>query len=209
MAKTETEQSAETSEKHIPEKPKGIIGNMKLPITIGVIVLVIAIPIIIVFILFKTMVAPVLNPVQPNQAQQVNADKTPKVGEAGKTENPEQQLSDEDKKNMQFVETGRMMTNPRSSTNIIVLNLGIEFLPKDKDEIADIKKEGVNSMIMKKVLSRIQGTFQGKLGDMTLEEVQAVRKDTLSVLFKSYLEPVFKDYDMYLKSVMVKEFLIQ
>ena len=187
----------EKLERQEPEKPKRqSTGSMKLPMLIGIIAGVVVIQAIIIVVVMNIFLKPSYAPADTQggktEQKKVEKDESPKEGESS------------DDVNMQFIETGRITTNAKSSDKFVVLNLGLEFKAQGEEEPSE-KEGGTLSPIMN---AKIKGTINGIIGSMAIEDLQA-KRDSLSFIIKDRLKPVFKSNKMFLKDVIIQEFIIQ
>ncbi|MBX3044526.1 MAG: hypothetical protein KIT33_09835 [Candidatus Kapabacteria bacterium] len=107
-----------------------------------------------------------------------------------------------------YMETGRITTNPAASSQFVVVNLGIFYAPeksdKKDDEAAKVdpaaKSQRLNALIKHQVNSQI--------GDMDMYSLQ-IPRDSLMTIFKEKLMPSFKMEGYKLRDVILVEFIVQ
>ncbi len=193
-------QEPEKSPKKSENKFLGVSLPLVISIGVGAIVL------ILVAVIFGYFIATRLFPTQsaPSQAQtsasQANEASNKKVNDINKTI---------------FFETGRITTNPRDgAATFVVANLGLEFVKINEDDkelegLADpTGKVKVEEVIVQKLLARIKSNVNTFIASYNLQEIQAQRPE-LEQLFKSNLDPIFKEFGLKLVKVGLIEFIIQ
>lgn len=204
-------------EKQEPEKPKKKEkkegkGGLSLPIiiigSVGGLIL------IVVTVIFGYFVATKLFPQQPVIVNGSVATEQ-KSDSHSDAHHEEEENEDADHHHSAYMETGRITTNPKDApATFVVLNLSIEFEPKDpKDPVfaEAIDAHGaikLDAPIMKKLLGSIKNTINNSLASMTLTELNAKRPE-LTKMYKDTLKPVFKSYDLKLYEVGLLEFIVQ
>ncbi len=116
-----------------------------------------------------------------------------------------------DEKLAQLTSSGRITTNPRSSAQFVVVDLGITFIPKNEDVLKELKeskgkesKDLNESSLPPKLLARTKGVVNSVLGSFTVEELHIIR-DSLPEIFRRNLKPVFREKDLYVKEVILQE----
>ena len=207
MADEETKKNEGKEEKQKPEKPKkSRDAGVSLPILLGIIGGVLVI--FMAFIYF--LVLPYLvEGLGGDQAASGGAGTEAVADSAGKKdgENPENEELSEfmaDESMVHFVQTGRITTNPKQSSNFAVIDLGLEF----------IKKEGIEShgegenFSATKMNAKNKSTVTSVIGSYNDDWLLANR-DSLSVILFDKLKPEFKENEMLLKDVILQEFIIQ
>ncbi len=207
MADEETKKNEGKEEKQKPEKPKkSRDAGVSLPVLLGIIGGVLVI--FMAFIYFLVL---------PYLVEGLGGDNTASAGanseevadSEGKNdgENPENEELSEfmaDESMMHFVQTGRITTNPKQSSNFAVIDLGLEFISKE-----EIESHGEGGNIFSpKMNAKIKSTVTSVIGSYSDDWLLANR-DSLSVILFDKLKPEFKDNDMLLKDVILQEFIIQ
>jgi flagellar basal body-associated protein FliL len=223
MAQDENQEARSKDEKQVPLKPKKIGGELsfvKILIIIGVTVTLIFVMFIITWIF---VVQPGLNPhaavsdstqVDDAHGEDSHGKKSNSLDEDKMTEE-EKFLADEE--HGLFETTGRITTNPKGSTKFVVVDLGLEFVVKkhldeDGEEIeeeAPLHGGDGTSLFEPKALARIKGGVTSMIGSMPLQELQTIERDTLKVMFFTRLKPILKKEEMFLRNVILQEFIIQ
>jgi hypothetical protein len=197
MAKEQVE------EKQEPQKSKLISSGMKLPVIIGIVAGVLIINTVIIIFVFKLFVAPSFTPHSEDavkgKTELENKEKAKhnglKIGEEG------EYLQGEE--NLHFTESGRITTNPKNSENFIVLNLGLEYRFKT---LESKPKEGEG--LSPKMLAQVKGAVNRIIGGLSIDELHA-KRDSLTIIFIKEMKPTFKANQMFLKNVILQEFIIQ
>ena len=200
---------AEELEKQEPEKQKkkekkaSSGGGLPLPMLIGIgvggVVLVLVTVILGYFIATKLF---------PSQQQVVVTN-----GQV-KAENKTEQEEPADVHESLYMETGRITTNPKDvPTTFVVLNLSLEFVPKNKDDEKTkevLGKEGVNTAhpTIQKMLARIKSMINNQIASTPMADLQAKRPE-LEKIYKELLQPTFKEFGFKLLNVGILEFIIQ
>lgn len=204
MAKEKEAEGAESGEKQAAEKPPkkpGEMNLMKMLIMVGGTVVVLFILLIVVYMV---IIKPDLQKMSINGE---GKDKTEELKEAKDGEfNPEEIKKEE---NERFLSTGRITTNPKMSTQFIVVDLGLDFYVNE-EQMKEIKKEKPEeSPLMLKPLASVKGEVNNMLGSYTVEELQSIRRDTLQSMINEKLIKVFLANKMVLKEAILQEFIIQ
>lgn len=195
----------EKAEKQVPEKPKGKPGELGLM----QILIVIGGTAVLLFVLFIVgyifIVKPDLQNIEEPGKDKAKSENV-KKGDEAKNEDLNEFAKEEFER---FVATGRITTNPKMSSQFVIVDLGIEFYVHE--ELAkEVKKEKTEeSPGMNKVLASVKGEVNNILGAMTVEELQSIRRDSLQSVFKAKLKPVLKKSRMLLKDAIIQEFIIQ
>jgi flagellar basal body-associated protein FliL len=199
-----------------PEKPvkKAKSLELKLPVVLGIIAAVLLILIVTVRFVFLPYIVHSLTPdVQAKES--LHSEST--GSEANKSDvkkngNEELEIFKANEKLSQFVQTGRITTNPKQSTQYVVADFGIIFLPKDEESLKALHEgggeESKGNGLPPKLSSRVKGIINSLLGSMTVEELQ-IKRDSVPLLVKANLKPFFKQQDLFVKEVILQEFIIQ
>lgn len=112
----------------------------------------------------------------------------------------------ENEKERKMLTTGRITTNPANSINkLVIVDLGLEYrikpdLPEDEFEM--------EKPIMTKLMIKLKAAITKRIGSLGVEELVSQRNE-LPGLFKSDLQPLFNENQMYLRDVYLNEFLVQ
>ena len=204
MAKEKEAEGTESQEKKTEEKPPkkpGEMNLMKMLIMVGGTVVVLFILLIVVYML---IIKPDLEKMSVNGE---GKDKTEEMKQEKDGDfNPEEIKKEE---NERFLSTGRITTNPKMSTQFIVVDLGLDFYVNE-EQMKEIKKEKPEeSPMMLKPLSSVKGEVNNMLGSYTVEELQSISRDTLQSMINAKLVKVFLANKMVLKEAILQEFIIQ
>jgi flagellar basal body-associated protein FliL len=212
----------ENGEKQEPVKPekktkkKASLGaGLSLPIIIGAVagllVLIAATVVISIFVASK-FIAP-QHPAAGEDGK--HAEKTEKHQEEDEENKDEIDLDMAEEEEFQkgmtgihYVKTGRITTNPKGSSQFVVLNLGFEFRMKNKDNEwieAEVTEE---DPMVKHAMSKAKGAVNQVLGSMTVDELHNKRSE-MPLILKEKLKDTFKKYRILLKDVIIEEFIIQ
>ncbi|MFP4526929.1 MAG: hypothetical protein ACLFQX_00150 [Candidatus Kapaibacterium sp.] len=212
MADEKTEEKQEPVKPEKKAKKVSLGGGLSLPVIIGAVVgllvLIAATVIISIFVASKFML--------PEQSEEAA-----KGGEhTEKTEDETTAITEEDLAmaeeedfqkglvGVQYVKTGRITTNPKGASQFIVLNLGLEFRLKNKDN--DWVEEPIDPedpMVMH-MLSKVKGIVNQVLGTMTVQELHDKRSE-MPLILKEKLKETFVQYRMFLREVVIEEYIIQ
>ncbi len=200
---------ADEINKQEPEEPKKKAG-LSLPVIIGIGAGVLIILVVVILFAVKMMLNSVVG-TQPGETQTTEQehkqveDKDLSDVEYYKRMAEEDKISDNDSK---YMETGRITTNPRSSTQFVVVNLGLSYrtgLGVDDEA----KKEAESDDQKRRFEALIRNAVNNQIGDMTVGELQQIRRDSLTSIFKERLIPVFINNRIFLRDVILVEYIIQ
>lgn len=228
MAKDESQDTKGKDEKQVPVKPKKLGGG---ELSFVKILIIIAVTIVLIFGLFITawvfVISPDLQPtvavsdstqVENGDAQGDEHGKKDDHGDEDHEMSEEEEFMAEDDHGL-FETTGRITTNPRGSTKFVVVDLGLEFVEKKAhgEEEEDGGGHGgghgggggAESHFEPKALAKIKGGVTSLIGSMPLQKLQTIERDTLRSLLKKRLKPIMKKERMFLRSVILQEFIIQ
>ncbi len=204
---------AEEGRKQEPEKPQKKSGALSLPVIIGigagVLVILVAVILFAVKMMLNTVVETKMGAIQQSAEQQAvpKEEKDMSNLEFYKMMSENDSVGDEDAK---YMETGRITTNPRGSTQFVVVNLGISYRDKSAEEEAKKKDKNEETDDKKrKFEALIRNAINNQIGDMTVAELQQIRRDSLRSIFKESLTPVFINNRIFLRDVILVEYIIQ
>ena len=109
-----------------------------------------------------------------------------------------------------YFETGRIITNPRSSSSYVVLNLGLEFRekPKEGEKAAEVKQGAEMTPEMKRLMAKIKDVINTRIASMSESDIEA-KRDSLKLFFKNDLIPIFKKDKKFLKDIILVEYIKQ
>lgn len=214
MAKKENEVSAEekpaeTEEKEKPAKKER--EPLGLPVILGIIFGILLILVLSVRFIILPYVVDGLNPELRKEKE-----KAEKAEKAKAAADPLSIMSPEFKeKETKTLETGRITTNPKGSTQFIVINLATIYIPKDEDALEALNKEngkvkegeGVPPAFTQTMI-RAKGVVNSVLGSMTVEELQSNR-DSLRKVFVKEFKELFGEKKCIVRDVIIQEFMIQ
>jgi hypothetical protein len=111
----------------------------------------------------------------------------------------------------EYLETGRITTNPASSTQFVVVSLGVFYSPVVKDGKEHDDKEAIKldpETKIKRLNALIRHQVNSQIGDMDMYALQ-IPRDSLMSIFKTKLAPSIKMEGFLLKDVILLEFIIQ
>lgn len=206
--KKSEENQAQEPQPFTKEKKAGLA----LPVVIGIIVGTILLVLLAVRFLILPYLVENINPeIQKIKAKQFAAENSKEEHKGDMNLSPEFL-----EKNTKTMGTGRITTNPKNSTQFVVIDLATMYVPKDEDALKELSKEGgkeskegggvppafTNTMI------QLKGLINRVLGSMTVEELQS-RRDSLPSMFKKEFKHLFMEKKCYVRDVIIQEFLIQ
>lgn len=180
-----------------PEKP--VVeksGGMKLPVVIGIVAAALIVNVVLVFAVIKFVLAPG----QPTGKAQQETVQTKKSEES-------EEGSKENDKLTKFIETGRLTTNPKASSEFVVVNLGFVFRANNEEALKTLG-EGKEVKLPATSMAKIKGIVNSVLGSYSSTEL-LTQRDSLAAIFKNSLKPVFKENQTVLKEVILQEFILQ
>jgi hypothetical protein len=200
---------ADEINKQEPEEPKKKAG-LSLPVIIGIGAGVLIILVVVILFAVKMMLNSVVGtqPVDIQTTEQQHKpveDKDISDVEYYKRMVDEDKISDNDSK---YMETGRITTNPRASTQFVVVNLGLSY--RTGLGVDDAAKKAAETDDQKRRFEAlIRNAINNQIGDMTVGELQQIRRDSLTSIFKEKLVPVFIYNRIFLRDVILVEYIIQ
>jgi flagellar basal body-associated protein FliL len=200
---------ADEINKQEPEEPKKKAG-LSLPVIIGIGAGVLIILVVVILFAVKMMLTSVVGtqPVDIQTTEQQHKpveDKDISDVEYYKRMVDEDKISDNDSK---YMETGRITTNPRASTQFVVVNLGLSY--RTGLGVDDAAKKAAETDDQKRRFEAlIRNAINNQIGDMTVGELQQIRRDSLTSIFKEKLVPVFINNRIFLRDVILVEYIIQ
>lgn len=199
-------------DKQVPEKPKKQ-GGISMTVVIGVVFGGLIVMVALIFVLFKFMIVPAINQapapaVGTEGAVAVKEHDNKK--EHGDEEEEDADMSEEEEKKLVFMETGKIIANPKGNfEKYVILNMAMQFIPKDEKLVAELKKEADKVTEWKKLLAGTKEIVTNTFGNYSVEEIGQMRKDSIKVMLFKQLKPLFKEEKIKLKSITLQEFLIQ
>lgn len=114
---------------------------------------------------------------------------------------------DDDLSKYEYLETGRIVTNPLNSTQYVVVNLGIFYSKMNAKEEQEPDKEFLENQL-KRINAIIKHQVNSHVGDSDISAIQ-IPRDSLVIKFKDKLIPSFRAEKLKLKDVILVEFIIQ
>lgn len=110
----------------------------------------------------------------------------------------------------EYLETGRITTNPLQSTQFVVVNLGVFYKPeKSGDSEEDSEEVKVDPAVkVSRLNALIKHSVNSQIGDMDVMALQ-IPRDSLMTVFREKLKPSFKNEGFVLRDVILLEFIIQ
>lgn len=207
--KAEEQEGQEPVKPENEEKPKKSAG-LKLPMVLGIIAGVMIILIVAVrFIFLPYIVSSLTSEATAGESKAKTEAKSESSENSGKEEF---EVFKANEKLSEFFQTGRITTNPKQSTQFVVADFGIIFFPKDEESMKALfeggKKEEGSTALPAKLSARVRGIINSVLGSMTVEELQ-VKRDSIPNYVMANLKPFFKEKNLFIKEVILQEFIIQ
>lgn len=207
--KTEEKDGQEPVKPETEEKVKNSAG-LKLPFVLGIIAGVLVILILAVRFLFLPYIVGSLTSEATAGESKTEGNSKSEIGN-----NPLKEELDVFKANeklSEFFQTGRITTNPKGSTQFVVADFGIIFFPKDEESLKELypegKKEESSSALPPSLSSRVRGIINSILGSMTAEELQ-IKRDSIPEYVMTNLKPFFREKKLFIKEIILQEFIIQ
>lgn len=180
----------------VKEKKKGLSLPILIAIIAGSVVLLFVAIILVIRIMMSNLEETIIN----------GSGKESTV----KVEKKEKKPESLDK--FEYMETGRITTNPLASSQFVVVNLGIFYKSNEKLSKEEEHKEGEQAIDPEAKAKRLNALIKHKvnsqIGDMDVFALQ-VPRDSLMSIFREKLTPAFKMEGFYLKEVILLEFIIQ
>jgi hypothetical protein len=199
------------------KKPKKSGGGLSTPMWIGVIAGGLILNTVIIILAIRVFVE------QPTAAvpQEGGKEHTEKVDNKHKSSDEHAEEGDEESvddleeenvlhgdDNVEFMETGRITTNPKGSTSFVILNLGLEYRKKHTEgEEGGGGHGGGAPAGPDPVMARVKGVINNTIGSMTVEQLQD--REALRTKLRDDIRVVYKKHKIYLRDVVLVEFLIQ
>lgn len=193
-------------EKQEPEKAKKKKGGMSLPVMIAIGVGAIVVQVVLIIV--------VVNFVLPKSGDDASHKKTEELTEKQKQKQEDEKFFEGDteeedffaeEKERKYLETDKIITNPKGSTKFVVVNLGLEY--KFKPDVPE-PEQAADSDLMKKLMARLKTTVIQDIGSKSVDEIHNSRS-TYNTMIKEKLKPVFKESKIFLRNVYIVEFIIQ
>lgn len=214
------EQEEEIQQPEKPVKKKKSSGGLSLPLMIaigaGTLIVLVAISLFAISYMVNNIIDKKLGGLS-DTTKVLSPKEEAKLKEKEKEKDLEKtykQLEEEEyfesEEGVGYTETDRIVTNPKFSTRFAVLKLGLSFREKVSEEEKEEEKpkEGEIDPKTQKMQAQIKSIINNMIGSMTEEELQQQRSN-LSIIVKEKLTPVFKKNKMFLKDVLIVEFIIQ
>jgi flagellar basal body-associated protein FliL len=175
--------------------------GLSMPIIIGIIATGVILLVVVIIFVISIMMNNMKNSIIESSGK-----------DPAKTEE-KSEPKEESLEKYEYLETGRITTNPLASTQFVVLNLGIFYAPLksgSEEEPAEEKPaEGEAGQPKNQRLNAlIRHQINAQVGDMDVTALQ-IPRDSLMIKFKQRLEPAFKLEGFKLREVILVEFIIQ
>lgn len=202
----EVEEIEGLDDKKESDKSKKKKGGMSLPVMIGIGVGAIVVQVVLIIV--------VVNFVLPKSGGEEDKHKTEKMKEKEKAKSEDEKFFEGDseeedffaeEKERKYLETDKIITNPKGSTKFVVVNLGLEY--KFKPDVPE-PEQAPDSDLMKKLMARLKTTVIQDIGSKSVDEIHNSRS-TYNIEIKDKLKPVFKESKIFLRNVYIVEFIIQ
>lgn len=222
MADEEKKSAPKVEEKQEPEKPKRKKkegGGLSLPVMIIVGLGAVVIQVVLVVAVLK-FVFPQGEDAHASDSTATAKGQEEKKDEHGKKSEKEIDYDEYEDvlskmEDIHYVETGKIITNPKGASSIfVVANFALEFKKMDKEneelkKMIDDKGEiKVEEPLYKKLMATTKNTINRLIASYTVEELQAKRLE-LTDQVKKELRPVYRDFELVIVKVNLVEFIIQ
>ncbi len=197
----------EKSEKQKPEKPRksgggggGEINFQKLLIIIGGVI----VAQVIVLVVILKMVLPSSTPAEEG---------TKKDGSGEVKKDGEEEGFEEDQSKLKYTSLKFDYITTKDFQWYILLQLGFKVLPKPVEGEEEEKSEGHGAapkdagyQLPPELISVTKSQVIGYFGALSIEEVQAIPRDSMVVIITQKLKPLFKQSNLLLKSISLEQF---
>lgn len=214
----ENEEEVQQPEKPVKKK-KSSGGGLSLPVMIAIGVGTLVIIVVVILFAISYMVNNIMDQrigelATDSSGVTQHADKPKEKGNDAREEIEKtwQELEEEeyfgDQKGVKYMETGRIITNPKLSEKFAVINLGLSYREKVGEEESSEESADAPDAKALKMEAQIKSILNNMIGSMTEEEIQHQRQN-LSTIVKEKLTPLFKKNKMFLREVLIVEFIIQ
>lgn len=214
MAKEEKEEKQEKQEKQVPEKPRKVkSGDVGIIQLVGIIAGTVVVMVIVIFLAFRFLILPELNmgaaPTKSDSTEVKQEDEKSEGKDREEEYNKKHALPSKsyDVSKAKFSETGRITTNPKNSSQFVVINLGLIFTPEGEEESGG-HGGGSKDPLPEKAKAMVKGMVNSVLGSMTADELQ-LKRDSLTFIFYDRLGKVLFLNELNLNEVVLQEFIIQ
>jgi hypothetical protein len=212
MAKEIKEKDAEEKQEPVKPAKKAGDGSMSIVTIVGVIGGTVVLMFILLVVFFIFFIKPMLPSTHAKEGakteQAAEEHKEPKMAEGEMSE----AYLIKNKEFIQFAATDKIITNPKgSSTQFVVLRLGVEYIKFDKEGKPEPPAAGEAKGVPTfegAMKAKVEGQVLATIGSFTIDEFQA-KRDSLSHLFKEKLKETLKEDQMKIKEVVVMEFIVQ
>jgi hypothetical protein len=186
------------------KKSKGLSPTVKY-IAIGVGALIVNVIVLIVLIKFVFNTGGDESPDKKSKIAKVkggHGDEEEDGGHHGEDEEKEFFAVEKERK---LLELGRITTNPKNSSSYVAISISCIYRTKGEIPEEDAKPE---SEYMRKLIGKVKSTIINEIASNTVEDIQAKRLDLENIL-RDKLKPIFKDRQMFLREVVINEFILQ
>lgn len=189
-----------------PEKPKKSKGGggISMPVFVGGLLGMGIIVAVFMFLMFKFVInpAPEVEP-EGEKTEEFDELKEPELSEVDQEEL--EFLRDE--KDRKILELAKITTNPKGSTKYVLVSLSIYYRPHPdltKDE--DFKEDSPEMM---RVKTKTQSTVITFLRSKDEVELLNSTPEDLSLQIKDKLQEFYKENNLFLREVLISEYIIQ
>lgn len=188
-----------------PENPiKKKKEGMSMPMMIGIGVGALVLNIVIIIVLVKFVFNGNSN-TQNDKKGKTSHSKASEEESSSSESNDEEKEFFENEEKRKFLELGRITTNPKGANKFVVVSVGCVYREKGEIKKEDLKPE---SEFMRKLLAKSKSVIINEIGSTTVEEIQNKRPN-LESIFRDRLKPVFKERQLFLREVIINEFILQ
>jgi len=202
MAEDINPEAQETPEVEKPKKKKKS-DKMSMPAIIGIIAGVILLQVVLIMVVVQVFFSTGESEEKSENAGNSEVVDTEEAEPA--EEDGEERDFFTDDSNKLYLETGKIVTNPKLSSKYVAVNVGLIYIPKESVEAEDLAE---SSPMMMKLLAEVKSKIIMTIGSMLPEELQENR-DLMPEIFREELKPIFKEKDIYLREVLISEYIMQ
>jgi len=233
----ELEEAPVTKKKKVKTAGGGISSGISLPVLFIIIGVTIGILGVAAFIVNNMMISNIIekkfkqagmdSTTAITKLQEDNEIYAKKLAEKMKLHEMMKKMEEEDfymgEEGIEYAETSRLLNNPKNSSEVVVCQLGFEYRifkeHVEGEEAAEEEGEGEGEgkeavkpdhffTQNPKISAKVKATVNDMFSRMTIEEIQTARSELSDKLFEEF-KPIFKKEKLWLKKVIVIEFLVQ
>lgn len=185
------------------EKDDAPLKDKKKGLSLPIMIAIIAGSVVLLFVAIIFVIRIMMSNLEESIISSTGKEPTVKVVKKEK--------KDESLDTFDYMETGRITTNPLSSSQFVVVNLGIFYKAITKGNHEEEAKEETAAdpeAKAKRLNALVKHQINSQIGGMDVFALQ-VPRDSLMTIFREKLNPAFKMEGFQLKDVILIEFIIQ